>query len=84
MKQHKNSSESIDSQNSTNPNSPKNRIIRLVVGMVIITLGVVIFNISSKLYKEAEAKDAAEKEKREQEIRQITEPDSTETNLYNI
>lgn len=40
------------------PNSPKNRIIRLIVGMVIITLGIVIFNVSSKMYKEAEAKDA--------------------------
>lgn len=55
-----------------NPNSPKMRLIRLIVGMVIITLGIVIFNVSSKWYQEAEEKDAVEKAEREQMIRQIT------------
>ena len=58
------------------PNSPKMRIIRLVVGMVIITLGILIFNISSKWYQEAEAKDAKEKAEHEQKIRELIEPDS--------
>ena len=44
------------------PSSPKGRLIRLVVGMIIIILGIVIFNYASKLYSEAEAKDKAAKE----------------------
>lgn len=47
---------------SINPDSPKMRMTRLIVGIVIITLGIVIFNLSSKWYKEAEARDAAKKE----------------------
>ena len=46
------------------PDSPKIRIVRLIVGAVIITLGIIIFNITSKMYKEVYADDVA-KEKME-------------------
>ena len=59
---------------SANPNTPKNRLLRLVVGMAIVILGVVIFNVSSKLYAEAEAREAEKKAEREQKIRELTEP----------
>ena len=65
-----------ENQGKINPDSPRMRLIRLVVGAVIITLGIVIFQLSSKLYAEAEAKDAKEKADREQLIRQITGEDA--------
>lgn len=59
-----------------NPDSPKNRILRLIVGIVIITLGIILFNVTSKLYKKAEEKDAVEKAQkaaeREEMIRELT------------
>ena len=71
-----------DNQNSSawnngklNPDSPKFRLIRLIVGAVIITLGIVIFNITSKLYSEAEAKENAEKQRKEQKIDSLKRAD---------
>lgn len=63
-----------DSQINNNkaPDSPKNTLLRLAVGIIIITLGIILFNISSKLYQKAEEKDAKEKAERIEKIREIT------------
>lgn len=50
-----------DDQKKISPDNPKIRIIRLIVGMVIIVMGIIIFNLASKLKAEADARDAAEK-----------------------
>ena len=73
-----------DPNGASNPDSPKNRLLRLVVGIVVISLGIAIFSISSDLYKKAEEKDAEEKALREEKIRELTEPDSTATATENI
>ena len=65
--------------NQQTPNNPKNQLLRLVVGIVIVVLGIVIFQWTGKLYKEAEARDAQKKAEREEMIREIVEPDSVQS-----
>lgn len=57
-------------------NSPKSQVLKLVVGMVIVILGIILFNLTSKWWKEADEREAKEKAERAEMIREITDPDS--------
>lgn len=50
-----------------NTDNPKNRLLRLFVGIIVITLGIIFFNVASHLWQKAEEKDAKEQARQEAE-----------------